>query len=73
MVAGGGGGVVMEYQGFGKAMDHQQGPIIQHKELYSSLCASLDRRGIGERMDKGICMAESLHSSPEDHNMVNRL
>ena len=54
-------------------MDHQQGPITQHKELYLSLCASLDGRGIGERMDTGICMAESLHSSPGDHHMVNRL
>ena len=29
------------------------------------LCASLDRRGVWGRMDTRICMAESLHCSPE--------
>ena len=34
-------------------------------ELCSMLCASLDGRGIWGRKDTCICMAESLHSSPE--------
>ena len=29
------------------------------------LCASLDGKGLGGRMDKCICMAESHQSSPE--------
>ena len=29
------------------------------------LCASLDGREFGGRMDKCICIADSLHSSPE--------
>ena len=29
------------------------------------LCGSLDRREVWERMDTCICMAESLHFSPE--------
>ena len=35
-------------------------------ELYSVLhCASLDGRGVWRRRDTCLCMAESLHSSPE--------
>ena len=46
-------------------MDNQQGPTIQHMELYSMLCASLDGRGVWGRMDACICMAESLCCLPE--------
>ena len=46
-------------------MDNQQGPIVQHMKLCSMLCASSDGRGGLGRMDTCICMAESLHSSPE--------
>ena len=46
-------------------MDNLQGPTIQHMELYSMLCASLDGRGVWGRMDTCICMAESLLCSPE--------
>ena len=34
-------------------------------ELCSLLCASLDGKGVGVRMGTCICMAESLHYSPE--------
>ena len=27
-------------------MDHQQGPTVQHRELCSMLCGSLDGRGV---------------------------
>ena len=46
-------------------MDNQQGPIVQHKELCSMLCARLDGMGIWGRMDTCICMAEFFHCSPE--------
>ena len=45
-------------------MDDQQGPTVQHMELRSMLCASLDGRGVWGRMDTCIRMAESLHCSP---------
>jgi len=34
-------------------------------ELCSMLCGSLDGRGVWGRMDTRICMAKSLHGSPE--------
>ena len=46
-------------------MDSQQGPTVEHRELCSMLCGSLDGRGVWERMDTCICMAESLCCSPE--------
>ena len=46
-------------------MDNQQGPTVQHMELGSMACGSLDRSGVRGRMDTCICMAESLHCSPE--------
>ena len=46
-------------------MDNQQKPILLHMELCSVLYASLDEREVWRRMDTCICMAESLHSSPE--------
>ena len=45
-------------------MDNQQGPTVQHMELCSMLCGSLDGRGVWKRMDTCTCMAESLHCSP---------
>ena len=45
--------------------DNQQRPSIEHRELCSRLCGSLDGRGIWGRMDTCIGMAESLHCSPE--------
>ena len=44
-------------------MDNQQGPSIWHMELCLMLCGSLDGRGVWGRT--GICIAESLHCSPE--------
>ena len=41
-------------------MDNQQGPTVQHMELCSMLCGSLDEKGDWGRMDTCICTAESL-------------
>ena len=41
-------------------MDNQQEPPIQHVELCSTLSASLDGRGVWERIDTCVWMAESL-------------
>ena len=46
-------------------IDNQQGPTVQHRELYSILCGSLDEMGVGGRVDKGVGMAESPCCSPE--------
>ena len=48
-------------------MDNQQRPTVEHGELCSMLCGSLDGREVWGRMDTCICicMAESLCSSPE--------
>ena len=46
-------------------MGNQQGPIVRHRELCSMLCGSLDGRGAWGTVDTYICMAESLHGSPE--------
>ena len=45
--------------------DNQQGPTVQHGELCSMLCGSLDGRGVWGRMDTCIHMAESLCCAPE--------
>ena len=56
-------------------MDHQQGPTVQHREPSSMLYGSLDGRKTWGRMDTCICMAQSLHCSPETviTLFVNRL
>ena len=47
-------------------MDKQQKQLVSHVELCSMLCGSLDGRGVvGGRMDTCVCVAESLHHSPE--------
>ena len=46
-------------------MDNQQTPTVQHRELYSMVCGSMDGRGVWGGMDTCICMTESLHCSPE--------
>ena len=46
-------------------MDNQQGSTIQHWELCSVKCGSLDGRGVWGRIDTCICMAESLCCPPE--------
>ena len=50
--------------------DDQQGPTVEQRELCSMLCGSLDGRGVWGRMDTCICMAESLHCSPETITML---
>ena len=44
---------------------NQQRPTVQDMELCSTLCASLDERGVWGRMDTCVCMAESLRCSLE--------
>ena len=44
---------------------NQRGPTVEHRELCSMLCGSLDGRGVWGRMDTCICMAESLCCAPE--------
>ena len=41
-------------------LDNQQGPTLQHRELCSMLCGSLDVRGVWGRVDACMCMVESL-------------
>ena len=45
--------------------DNYQGPIVQHMELCSMSCGSLYGRGVWGRMDRCICMTESLYRPPE--------
>ena len=45
-------------------MDNQQRCSV-HKKLYSTLCGNMDGRGTGQRMDTRVCVAASLHYSPE--------
>ena len=46
-------------------MGNQQGPTVQHRELGSMLCGSLEGRRVWERMHPCICTAESLCCPPE--------
>ena len=46
-------------------MDNRHRPTIQHMELSSMLCYSLNGRGVWGRMDTCISMTESLLCSPE--------
>ena len=45
--------------------DNQRGPAVQHRELCSVLCGSLDGSEVWGRMDVCIFMAEFLCCSPE--------
>ena len=46
-------------------MDNQQGSTVEHRELCLMLCGSLDGRGVWERTDTCIHMAESLQCLPQ--------
>ena len=46
-------------------MDNQQGPTIQHTELSSMLYDRVIGEGFGGEWIHVVCMAESLHCSPE--------
>ena len=46
-------------------MGNQQKALVQHMELCSMLCGSLDGKAVLGRMDTCICMVESLCCSPE--------
>ena len=50
-------------------MDNQQGPTVQHRELCSLLCSSLDARGVWGRMNTCVCMAEcpAVHLTLSQH------
>ena len=48
-----------------RILSYQPGPTVQHMDLYSVLCASMDERGVWGRMDACICIAQYLHCSPE--------
>ena len=41
-------------------MDNQQGSTVEHRELCSLLCGSLDGRGVWGRVATWICVAECL-------------
>ena len=45
--------------------DNKQGLTVQHMELCSTLCGSLDGREVWGRMDTCVCTAASLHCSNE--------
>ena len=47
-------------------MGNQQRPIVQHMELCSMLCASLEGKVVWGRMDTCVCLAQSLRRSPEN-------
>ena len=51
-------------------MDNQQGPTVQHREFCPMLCGSLDGRGLWERMDTCVSIAEALHCSPESITLL---
>ena len=46
-------------------MDDHQGPPVEHRELCSMSCGSLDGRGVWGRMDTCVCVAESLCCPPK--------
>ena len=46
-------------------MDNQQGSTVEHRELCLMLCGSLDGRGVWERTDTCIHMAESPQCLPQ--------
>jgi len=46
-------------------MGNKQVPTVEHMELCSMSCGSLDGRGVWGRMDTCMCMAKSLPCSPE--------
>ena len=46
-------------------MSNQQGPTVESLEFCSMLYGCLNGRGIWGIMETCVCMAESLHCSPE--------
>ena len=46
-------------------MDNQQGPTVEYRELCSMFCDTLNGKGVWERVDSYVCMAESLCCLPE--------
>ena len=56
-------------------MHYQQGPTVQHMELYSMLRASLDGSGVWGTIETFMCMAKSFCCSLENITLlfVNQL
>ena len=54
-------------------MDQQQRPAVEHRDLCSMLCGSLDGRGARGRMDTCVWMADSLRCPPETITAFSRL
>ena len=46
-------------------LENKQNLTVQHRELCSMVCGSLDGRGIQGRMDTCVCVTESLCCPPE--------
>ena len=46
-------------------MDDQQGPTVEHRELYSAFYNYLTGRRIWERIDTCTCKTESFCCTPE--------
>ena len=46
-------------------MDGQQGPAVEHRDLYSTFCDNLYVKRTWKRMDMYICVNESLCRTAE--------
>ena len=51
-------------------MDNYQRPTIEHRGLYSLVGNNLYRASIGKRMDRCICVTESLCCAPETNTTL---
>ena len=51
-------------------MDNEQGPTVQHRELWSILCNNLNGKRISERIDTCICITESCSCTPETNTTL---
>ena len=53
-------------------MNGQQGPAVEHRELYPVFCDDLCGKRIWERMEVCTCITEK-HCCRNHHNLVNQL
>ena len=51
-------------------IDKQEGPTVQHRELYSIFYNNLDGKRIWKRMDICMCITESLCCTPETNTRL---
>ena len=54
-------------------MDNQKGPTVQHVELGSKSCASLDGGGLGENGYMCVCAWVPLLFTWSNHDIINQL